>query len=176
MKKLLVIILTFSFAQLSYAFFECEASHEHGPKYHLRNLLLQENLTAYFADTGIRVVDSSEATVLLLQNDLLFTDSAIGKSINPAYHVYLNKIVELLEDYPQAKLEVVGHTDATLSDVAKLQHSEQYAKTVADYLVNSGIKMQRIVKVAGRADYEPVAENNTFQGRHLNRRVELHLQ
>jgi len=86
--------------------------------------------------------------------------------------VELNKLIKLLNEHPQLQIEISGHTD----NVGGLEHnktlSTNRAKTVFDYLVQHGIKPERL-KYAGYAYSKPIADNNTASGRALNRRTEF---
>jgi outer membrane protein OmpA-like peptidoglycan-associated protein len=70
------------------------------------------------------------------------------------------------------KLEIDGYTDSIGSDEYNQTLSDKRAEAVRDYLVSSGVNMNNVVaRGMGKAD--PVADNNTAEGRQLNRRVEL---
>jgi len=76
--------------------------------------------------------------------------------------------------YPGAyRLEVEGHTDAVGSDESNFKLSEARANSVRDYMLESGIKPDRIVAARGFGETRPVASNDTAAGRQVNRRVEI---
>ena len=74
--------------------------------------------------------------------------------------------------HPGLHLEVEGHTDAVGSDEYNQQLSEKRAVVVRDYLVQQGIPADTIVS-RGMGKTQPVASNDTSEGRQQNRRVEL---
>ncbi len=86
----------------------------------------------------------------------------------------LNRIVQLLQRYPEAHILIKGHTDNTGIESRNIQLSEQRAKAVAQYLIKQGIAANRIT-YKGYGASEPVADNKTEKGRMLNRRVEIRL-
>jgi len=70
------------------------------------------------------------------------------------------------------KLEISGHTDNTGSLRINQKLSRDRAKAVVDYLVSSGVSADMLV-YKGYADSQPVAPNDTAEGRERNRRVEF---
>ena len=79
---------------------------------------------------------------------------------------------EFLELNPTIQAEIGGHTDNTGSPQHNMELSEQRAEAVVDFLVNKGIQRERLLSV-GYGEEVPVAENNSAEGRGLNRRTEL---
>jgi len=67
---------------------------------------------------------------------------------------------------------VVGHTDSTGSAAHNMALSVARAEAVRDYLMTRGIDGSRL-KFSGRGPFEPAADNDTAQGRAMNRRVEF---
>ncbi len=86
--------------------------------------------------------------------------------------VVLTTAVEVLEESPDAQIEVAGHTDSTGPEAYNQGLSERRARAVVDYLERKGIKASRL-RVAGHGESQPVADNGTRDGRAQNRRVEL---
>jgi outer membrane protein OmpA-like peptidoglycan-associated protein len=84
----------------------------------------------------------------------------------------LAKISGVVIAHPGLHLEVEGHTDAVGSDDYNQQLSENRASAVRDYLVQQGIADSAIVS-RGLGKAQPVATNDTADGRQQNRRVEL---
>lgn len=84
----------------------------------------------------------------------------------------LDKVVDLMNTYTQPVVEISGHTDDIGNDEANLQLSDLRAAAVLQYLVDAGIDAERIQSV-GRGETEPIASNETDEGRAENRRVEL---
>lgn len=86
----------------------------------------------------------------------------------------LNKLVNLLNDYPVIKVEVGAHTDARGSDDYNQALSERRAQSVVKWLIEQGIPASRLVS-RGYGETKPVADNESDDGRALNRRVEFKL-
>jgi outer membrane protein OmpA-like peptidoglycan-associated protein len=84
----------------------------------------------------------------------------------------LTKLIQFMNENPTIKIEVSGYTDNIGSDSFNQQLSENRAKTVANYLVNKGIAQSRIV-YKGFGKTQPIADNNSEEGRAVNRRTEF---
>jgi outer membrane protein OmpA-like peptidoglycan-associated protein/opacity protein-like surface antigen len=84
----------------------------------------------------------------------------------------LDNVAEELAKYPDIKVEVGGHTDAKGSDEYNQKLSDRRAASVVKYLEGKGVAADRMTSV-GYGETKPVADNETDEGRELNRRVEL---
>ncbi|MCR4816934.1 MAG: OmpA family protein [Bacteroidales bacterium] len=84
----------------------------------------------------------------------------------------LNKVAELLNKNPKLRIELGGHTDNVGRPEANQKLSEQRAKAVFDYLVGKGIAADRL-SYKGYGETQPVATNETEEGRGENRRTEI---
>ena len=85
----------------------------------------------------------------------------------------LDEVVVILKANPKLNGEVRGYTDSTASAEYNQKLSEARAKAVRDYFIKQGIAPERI-RAKGFGETNPVASNDTVEGRALNRRVELH--
>jgi outer membrane protein OmpA-like peptidoglycan-associated protein len=96
-----------------------------------------------------------------------------GKSVlRPESFDELDQVLRFLENNPEMKLEISGHTDNTGSLRINQKLSRDRAKAVVDYLVAGGVPVEMLV-YEGYADTQPVAPNDTPEGREKNRRVEF---
>jgi outer membrane protein OmpA-like peptidoglycan-associated protein len=86
--------------------------------------------------------------------------------------VLLDDVVQELAKYPDIKIEVGGHTDAKGSDAYNQSLSERRAAAVVSYFESKGIAADRMTS-AGYGEAQPVADNESDEGREKNRRVEL---
>ena len=92
--------------------------------------------------------------------------------ILPESEYELAKVVDLLTKNPTLKIELGGHTDNVGRPEANQRLSEQRAKAVYDYLINKGIPSDRL-SYKGYGETQPVATNDTDEGRRENRRTEI---
>lgn len=98
-----------------------------------------------------------------------------GKSVlKSESYTILKQIASILSRYPDYNLAIQGHTDNTGSAVANQELSEKRAKACYEYLITQGIESSRMSH-AGYGESRPVADNNTENGKALNRRVEFNL-
>lgn len=95
-----------------------------------------------------------------------------SSELRPEARANLQNLMESLDRYPDTDLLVVGHTDAVGSESYNQRLSERRAHSAAHYLVGLGLTNDRI-DVRGLGEGEPVAENDTEDGRAQNRRVEV---
>nr|WP_299342153.1 OmpA family protein [Allomuricauda sp.] len=83
-------------------------------------------------------------------------------------------IIQILNEYPNAKFTVEGHTDSVGSAKLNQSLSESRANAVRDFLIDKGIGADRLTAI-GYGEEKPIATNNTRSGRAQNRRVEINL-
>ena len=86
----------------------------------------------------------------------------------------LNDVVKIMQENPEMKLSIEGHTDWVGADDYNQTLSENRAGAVRTYIVSKGIDESRITS-AGYGETRPIADNNTASGRQKNRRVEMTL-
>jgi len=84
----------------------------------------------------------------------------------------LDRLVETALRCPTAAIEVAGHTDSDGEDAANQALSEKRAQAVVDYLVKAGLPANRFTAV-GYGSTEPVADNESDEGKAQNRRIEF---
>jgi outer membrane protein OmpA-like peptidoglycan-associated protein len=85
----------------------------------------------------------------------------------------LNDIAKILNEVPDVKVKIVGHTDADGQDADNLDLSKRRAASVKAELVKTfGVKGDRLV-TDGAGETQPVAPNDTPSNKALNRRVEF---
>ncbi|MET0286586.1 MAG: OmpA family protein, partial [Polyangiales bacterium] len=98
-----------------------------------------------------------------------------GKAqIRPASFPLLNDAVRVLQEYPELRLRISGHTDNTGKAARNQKLSEDRAAAVKTYMVTHGIEDSR-VQTRGAGPDEPIADNRSALGRTQNRRIEFEL-
>ncbi len=93
-------------------------------------------------------------------------------SLNQKSRETLNKLANILEEYPNTNILVEGHTDSTGSESYNLTLSKNRAQAVTGYLVDNGIDRDRFT-TKWYGESQPKYDNSTAEGRAKNRRVEL---
>ena len=128
----------------------------------------------YHHDT-IRIVKEIPQEIKDKMKDLSSALFAFNKfDISPKAQTILNDVATWLKKNPQMKCELSGHTDGKGSVAYNQKLSEQRAQAVYDYLVKAGVSSDNLTW-KGYGKSEPIATNDTAEGRQLNRRVELRL-
>ena len=128
----------------------------------------------YHRDT-IRIVKEIPQEIKDKMKDLSSALFAFNKfDISPKAQTILNDVAAWLKKNPQMKCELSGHTDGKGSVAYNQKLSEQRAQAVYDYLVKAGVSSDNLTW-KGYGKSEPIATNDTAEGRQLNRRVELRL-
>lgn len=119
---------------------------------------------------NVGIVNNGTNLVVTLPQDILFaTDSA---TLTGALQNDLRTVAASLNNYPNTRVNVIGHTDNTGSAAYNLDLSQRRAQAVSSVLISSGVDPSRIVTI-GRGEDQPVASNLDAAGRALNRRVEI---
>lgn len=96
-----------------------------------------------------------------------------GKSaIKPESMTEINRIALLMNEKPDLKFSVEGHTDTTGNAASNQTLSDARSKAVADKLIEMGVAANRL-QSAGKGQNSPIADNSTDEGRAKNRRVEF---
>lgn len=117
------------------------------------------------------VVDLNKGSVVRMDNLLFETGEArLMKGSDYALEI----LTLILNENPDMKIAIHGHTDNVGSDEDNLQLSEARARAVFDYLIEAGVDSQRFM-YEGFGSTRPVADNETDAGRALNRRVEFEI-
>jgi len=114
----------------------------------------------------------SEVITLSDAGDVLF---AFNQSeLTPAAQSKLDSLMPKLQSDDVVSIKVIGHTDSVGSDTYNQALSERRASSVAAYLLSQGLAPNKLTS-EGKGQSQPVADNETEEGRAKNRRVELHV-
>ena len=120
----------------------------------------------------------NEADVLVRGNELIVRmqglNFPVGSSeIRPANFALLTKLQRVIREFPDGSVTVSGHTDARGNDDTNQNLSEERAQAVREYLLaNMNVEASRI-RAVGYGESQPIATNDTPEGRALNRRTEI---
>jgi outer membrane protein OmpA-like peptidoglycan-associated protein len=132
-------------------------------KIELRTQLLQQfNAILQTRDTA--------RGLIVNMSDVLFDTGKF--TLRPIAREKLAKVAGIVSGHPGLRLEVEGHTDSVGGDDYNQQLSEQRGGSVRDYLTQQGMAPTSVTS-RGFGKTQPVASNDTAQGRQQNRRVEL---
>ncbi len=112
----------------------------------------------------------TERGLLVTLGDVLF---AFNKSdLTPQAAPRLDKLAGFLRQFPDRRLLIEGYTDSVGGDAYNMDLSQRRAQAVQSALVQRGVEASRIT-ARGYGKSYPVADNNTAEGRAMNRRVEI---
>lgn len=123
-------------------------------------------------------VEFTSQYVQLTMNGAILFDSGQASLKSEVLPIMAN-VGAVLEKYGEYTIEIEGHTDNVP------MHSQKYANNnelsaaralaVFDYLVDNTNLDPAMIKVSGRGEYKPIADNSTAEGRAKNRRVEIRI-
>ncbi|MCI4646104.1 MAG: OmpA family protein [Hyphomonadaceae bacterium] len=131
---------------------------------------LSSDLAILAAAMDCQRTGGSEGSVSLACQGVSFAfDSA---NLGPVTDARLGALAAFMSEYPDAGLEVIGHTDSTGPDGVNQALSEARARKVVDFLTSAGVDVSRL-SMSGKGEAEPIADNNTRAGRAQNRRVDF---
>ena len=123
--------------------------------------------------TGVGVTQTADNQLKLdIPSDISF---ATGRAdIEANFRPVLDRFAEGLRNNPNAEVRIIGHTDSTGSDAINNPLSLARAESARNFLTMRGVSGARI-QVEGRGSHQPVASNDTLDGRARNRRVEIYV-
>jgi outer membrane protein OmpA-like peptidoglycan-associated protein len=120
-------------------------------------------------NTILQTRDSARGLIVNM-SDVLFDTGSY--TLKPGAREKLAKISGIVLAHPGLTLQIEGHTDSVGSDEYNQQLSDRRAGSVQEFLVQQGVAAGSVTAV-GFGKMEPVASNDTAEGRQQNRRVEL---
>ncbi|KFK93762.1 MULTISPECIES: OmpA family lipoprotein [unclassified Serratia (in: enterobacteria)] len=122
--------------------------------------------------TGVSVTRQGDNIVLNMPNNVTFDTNS--STLKPAGANTLVGVAMVLKEYEKTAVNVVGHTDSTGARALNMTLSQQRADGVASALITQGVAANRI-RSSGVGPDQPIAANNTAEGKAQNRRVEITL-
>nr|WP_314558345.1 OmpA family protein [uncultured Capnocytophaga sp.] len=105
------------------------------------------------------------------ENSGVYFDTA-KHNINEKSRETLDKLVAILKEYPETNVVVAGHTDSQGKDAYNMGLSQRRAQAVTNYFTSKGLAASRFT-TKWFGEQNPVADNNTAEGRAKNRRVNV---
>jgi outer membrane protein OmpA-like peptidoglycan-associated protein len=119
---------------------------------------------------GARIERIGEGIKITFDSGLLFD---VDKSdLKSASRQNLTELAVILNKYPDTNILLEGHTDATGTNDHNLDLSKRRSQSVANYLAGQQVMETRFT-IMGYGEDQPIATNETADGRSMNRRVEV---
>jgi outer membrane protein OmpA-like peptidoglycan-associated protein len=129
-----------------------------------------ERVEALFEPDEAMVLRQSDSVILRL----IGLNFASGSSrLGPEHESILGSVQRALADYPEANLVIEGHTDSFGSDASNQSLSQTRADSVRQYLLGAASLSPAAVQALGYGESQPVANNETPEGRQRNRRIDI---
>ena len=142
-----------------------------------QNARVNDQQNAQIADNTYRIQtieDSNKlkAIKIVLGNAILFNTGSA--QLSPLAKATLSRIAYNLNQFPESDMAIVGFTDNTGTVKLNNTLSLQRAQSVMNYLISQGVSSSRL-SAYGDGENNPIASNETAQGRAQNRRVEMYI-
>ncbi|MGD8699530.1 MAG: OmpA family protein [Gemmatimonadales bacterium] len=119
---------------------------------------------------GAKVERIGEGIKITFDSGLLFEVDKYD--LTPSAQTNLSDLARILNKYEDTNILIEGHTDSSGSDEYNMRLSERRAQAVSHYLAAQSVASGRF-SLMGYGETQPIASNETTEGRRLNRRVEL---
>lgn len=144
----------------------------------LKDELSKEGLLSGDYEGYIDMEITSQYVTLTLNGAILFDSGSA--TIKPKAHAFVDKLGDVLTKYEDNQIEIKGFTDTVPVGAGSkykdnMELSQARAYSVYKFLVTSKNMSEDKLECAGRGEQEPIASNDTEDGRALNRRVEIRI-
>jgi len=126
--------------------------------------------TALAASEAASVKREGDLLSVMFKSDMTFDVNSA--TVRPGLYTELDRVANVMRQYPQTLIRVEGHTDSTGSDEYNMNLSKRRAQAVGDLLVQRNVSSARI-ELVGYGETAPIASNENEAGRQMNRRVEI---
>lgn len=130
----------------------------------------EAKLREQLRNSGVSVTRSGDNIILNMPGNITFATNS--SNITSGFYDVLNSVALVINEFEKTYVDVTGHTDSTGSDQYNQTLSEKRANSVANYLTSQQVLSQRIY-TKGMGETQPIASNDTADGRSQNRRVEI---
>lgn len=130
--------------------------------------MLREQL----AGTGVTVKRMGETIVLSMPGSATFASGS--SNLESKFVPVLDSVVVVLDEFNKTYVDIIGHTDSKGSKEYNQRLSEKRAQSVARYIESRAVITERVT-ADGMGEADPIASNDTREGRATNRRLEIKL-
>ena len=132
----------------------------------------EAKLRAQLQNTGVSVTRVGDSIILNMPGNVTFATNS--SNISADFYAVLDSVALVINEFEKTYVDVIGHTDSTGSADYNQQLSVARASSVARYLESQKVLPERVL-TTGMGQNSPIADNDTAEGRALNRRVEIQL-
>ncbi len=115
-----------------------------------------------------------EESALFEPLDVYFEFASTNIVRTPRLEAWLRNAKKYMEENPGTQLSIVGHTDNIGSAASNQNYSERRAESLKQILIAEGFNANNLAP-SGKGETEPIASNDTEEGRALNRRASIRL-
>lgn len=130
----------------------------------------EDKLRAQLQSTGVSVTRNGDNIILNMPGNITFATNS--SNISADFYRVLDSVALVINEFEKTYVDVYGYTDSTGSEAYNQTLSEARASSVASYLMSQKVISQRVV-TRGMGESQPIATNDTPEGRSRNRRVEI---
>jgi chemotaxis protein MotB len=139
---------------------------------------LQKKLEKEISEGKVQLTEMKNRLTMTMVDKIIFPSGSV--EISKEGKAVLDKVVSILKDIKDKRIQVEGHTDNVqiVSDLKKRfptnwELSTARATEVVRYLQETGGINPTLLSATGYGEYQPVAPNDTDEGKHKNRRIEI---
>lgn len=122
--------------------------------------------------SGVSVTRIGDQIQLIMPGNVTFATGSAD--INSGFYEVLNSVAIVFKEYEKTTVDVIGHTDSVGAEDYNQRLSENRARSVAEYLSSQAILPARLL-ISGMGEAQPIASNDTPEGRSQNRRVNIQI-
>lgn len=122
--------------------------------------------------TGVSVTRVGNSIILNMPGNITFKTNS--SAISADFYPVLGSVAKVINEYKKTYVDIYGHTDSVGDAGYNMTLSQHRANSVSHYLQTREVLPQRIM-TQGMGEAQPIASNDTHQGRAQNRRVEIRL-
>jgi outer membrane protein OmpA-like peptidoglycan-associated protein len=130
----------------------------------------EDKLRAQLQSTGVSVTRNADKIILNMPGNITFASNS--SNISADFYQVLDSVALVINEFEKTYVDVYGYTDSTGSAAYNQTLSKARTSSVASYLISQKVTSQRVV-TRGMGESQPIASNDTPEGRTLNRRVEI---